>query len=67
MRRLKDWIGALICVAIALRAVFFLGAKAYFGVSYDAFDWVLVPIGLVAGYIGYMYLRRIFGRRHVVV
>ncbi|MFC3552510.1 hypothetical protein ACFOLC_16035 [Lysobacter cavernae] len=67
MRKLTDWIGALICVAIVLRAAFYLGAKAYFGAGFDLYDWVAIPIGMVAAYIGYMYLHRIFGRRHVAV
>ena len=65
MRKLTSWIGALICVSIALRAAFYLGAKVYFGAGFNSYDWAAVPIGLVAAYIGYMYLRRIFGRRHV--
>ena len=64
MRKLTDWIGALICASIAFRAAFYLGAKAYFGAGFSLYDWVAVPIGLVAAYIGYMYLRRIFGRPH---
>ena len=67
MRKVRDWIGALISVAIVLRAAFYLGAKAYLDQGFDSFDWAAVPLGLVATYIGYMYLRRIFGRRHVVV
>ena len=67
MRKFMDWVGALICISIVLRAGFYFGSKAYFGTGFGSYDWVAVPIGLVAAYIGYMYLRRILGRRHVAV
>jgi hypothetical protein len=64
MRSIRDWIGALIFVAILLRVAFYLGAKVYFGSKLDSFDLVMIPIGLASGYIGYMYLRRIFGKSY---
>ena len=64
MRTIRDWIGALIFVSILLRVAFYVGAKIYFESEFDSFDLVMVPIGLASGYIGYMYLRRIFGKSH---
>lgn len=65
LKRVKDWVGVLVCAAIAFRAVFYLGSKAYFGVAFDMYDLAAGAIGLVAGYIGYLYLRLIFGGYHV--
>ena len=65
LRRVKDWLGVLVCAAIVFRAIFYLGSKVYFGVTFDPYDLAAIVIGLVAGYIGYLYLRRIFGGHHV--
>lgn len=65
LKKVKDWAGALICAAIAFRAVFYLGSKVYFGIAFDMYDLAAGVIGLVAGYIGYLYLRLIFGGYHV--
>ena len=65
MRKFMDWLGALLCVSILLRCMFYLGLKAYLGAGLQSFDWLAVPIGLVSAYIGYMYFKRIFGRGRV--
>lgn len=56
------WVGALVCLSIFLRAVFYIGSKIYLTRSLEPFDWVAVPIGLVALYLSYMFFKKIFQR-----
>ncbi|MEH6418623.1 hypothetical protein [Pseudomonas sp. CGJS7] len=58
------WIGALFFLSIFLRCTFVLGSKLYAGESISGAPLVVVPIGLVALYICYMYFKRIFSRGH---
>ena len=63
-RSIRDWIGALIFISVLLRVVFYAGAKLYYGAEFDSFDFAMILIGAISGYIGYMYLRRIFSNRY---
>lgn len=56
------WVGALVCLSIFLRSVFYIGLKIYVTHGLEPFDWVLVPIGLVALYLSYMFFKKIFQR-----
>lgn len=57
------WVGALICLSIFLRAAFYVGYKFHVTGGLDSYDWVAVPIGLVALYLSYMFFKKIFPRR----
>jgi|GEM_PF-5586492 hypothetical protein len=57
------WVGALVCLSIFLRAVFYIGSKIYVTGGLEPFDWVAVPIGLVALYLSYMFFKKIFRKR----
>ena len=57
------WVGALIFLSIFLRAVFYVGYKAYVTHGLEPFDWVAIPIGLIALYLSYMYFKKIFQRQ----
>ena len=54
------WIGALVFLSIFLRAMFYIGQEIYVVHELEPFDWVAVPIGLVALYLSFMYFKRIF-------
>lgn len=56
------WIGALVCLSIFLRAVFYVGHRIYVMHGLEPFDWVAIPIGLVALYLSYMFFKKIFQR-----
>jgi len=60
--KFRKWIGAIFFLLIFARVAFYTGHKAYLGYKLDPFDLVLIPIGVVALFLSYMYFKKIFGQ-----
>ena len=57
LSKLLTWLGALFFLSVFLRCAYVLGLKWYAGESISGAPSILVPIGLAALYMSYLYLK----------
>jgi hypothetical protein len=58
--KFKLWFGALLCLSIFLRVIFYYGLKIKMGLGFERVDLIGLLIGVFSAYLSYMYFKKIF-------